>query len=136
MNEVALSERPTAAHSSYWRRLDHKRLVRLLPGLGLSVLLALTAMQLGTIGWLASHGISALTAAIALGILVGNTLYPRVAATAGVGIAFSKQTLLRKRCVRDVVYVDGPMCSAARSGAASKCCFYRRGVSSASMLAG
>ena len=95
MNEAALSERPTAAHSSYWRRLDHTRLVRLLPGLGLSVLLALTAMQLGTIGWLASHGISALTAAIALGILVGNTLYPRVAATAGVGIAFSKQTLSR-----------------------------------------
>jgi uncharacterized integral membrane protein (TIGR00698 family) len=59
------------------------------------MLLALFAMQLGTIGWLTSHGISVLTAAIALGILIGNTLYPRVAATAGVGVAFSKQTLLR-----------------------------------------
>jgi uncharacterized integral membrane protein (TIGR00698 family) len=52
-------------------------------------------MQMGSIGWLASHGISALTAAIALGILVGNTLYPRIAATAGIGVTFSKQTLLR-----------------------------------------
>jgi uncharacterized integral membrane protein (TIGR00698 family) len=52
-------------------------------------------MWLGTIGWLASHGISALTAAIALGILVGNTLYPPIAATAGIGVTFSKQALLR-----------------------------------------
>ncbi|MGO9994801.1 MAG: YeiH family protein [Steroidobacteraceae bacterium] len=95
MNEVALLERPIAPHSAHSDRLGHTRLVRLLPGLGLSVLLAICAMQLGTIGWLAAHGVSALTAAIALGILLGNTIYPRVAATAGVGVAFSKQTLLR-----------------------------------------
>jgi uncharacterized integral membrane protein (TIGR00698 family) len=91
MNEVELLERASAPSG----RLGHTPLVRLLPGLGLSMLLALAAMRMGTIGWLASHGISALTAAIALGVLLGNTLYPRVAATAGVGVAFSKQTLLR-----------------------------------------
>jgi uncharacterized integral membrane protein (TIGR00698 family) len=75
--------------------MDHGRLARLLPGLGLSALLAFVAMQSGAMGWLASHGISALTAAIALGILMGNTLYPRVAATADAGVSFSRTTLLR-----------------------------------------
>ena len=41
-----------------------------------------------------------------------------------------------ERCVRDVVYVDGSVCKADRSGAAAKCCFHRRGVSSATRLAG
>ncbi len=95
MNDVALSERTPLAQRAQWRWADPALPGCLLPGLALSALLALAAMQLGAIGWLASHGISALTAAIALGILVGNTLYPRVAATAGVGVAFSKQTLLR-----------------------------------------
>jgi len=95
MNEVASLDSHAAGGRSRWSRLDQARLGRLLPGLGLSLLLAFTAMQMGTIGWLSSHGISALTAAIALGILMGNTIYPRFAATAGVGVAFSKQTLLR-----------------------------------------
>jgi uncharacterized integral membrane protein (TIGR00698 family) len=38
---------------------------------------------------------SALTVAIVLGIVLGNTLYPRIAATSGAGVGFSKQTLLR-----------------------------------------
>jgi uncharacterized integral membrane protein (TIGR00698 family) len=95
MNQVALVGRPTLAHDSQWPGSNRKRFTRLLPGLALSVLLALAAMRLGTIGWLASHGISGLTVAIALGILVGNTLYPSIAATAGIGVTFSKQTLLR-----------------------------------------
>jgi uncharacterized integral membrane protein (TIGR00698 family) len=95
MSEVVLLDRPAAGRTMRWRGLQHMRFGRLLPGLGLCVLLALCAMQLGTVGQLASHGISALTAAIALGILLGNTLYPQVAASAGVGVAFSKQTLLR-----------------------------------------
>jgi len=70
-------------------------LSRLLPGIGLSALLAAAAMQLGSIGWLQSHGMSALTVAIALGLVVGNTLYARVAGTTGAGVSFSKQTLLR-----------------------------------------
>jgi uncharacterized integral membrane protein (TIGR00698 family) len=96
MNEIAaLAEYPGAPHRTQSHRPDRPRLARLLPGLGLSVSLALVALHLGAVGWLASHGISALTAAIALGMLAGNTFYPRVAAAAGAGVGFSKQTLLR-----------------------------------------
>src|SRR5215472_9455260 len=70
-------------------------LPKMLPGLLLSALLAAVSIRLGAIGWLQSHGMSALTVAIVLGILLGNTLYPRIAATSGAGVAFSKQTLLR-----------------------------------------
>jgi uncharacterized integral membrane protein (TIGR00698 family) len=38
---------------------------------------------------------SALTVAIVLGIVLGNTIYPFVAASSGAGVGFSKQTLLR-----------------------------------------
>jgi uncharacterized integral membrane protein (TIGR00698 family) len=95
MNEIATLQMPTARRSSHWGRFEWTRIQHLLPGLGLSALLALAAMRLGTIGWLQSHGISALTAAIALGIVLGNTFYGRFAETAGIGVTFSKQTLLR-----------------------------------------
>ena len=68
---------------------------KLLPGLLLSAVLAAVAIRLGTVGWLLAHGMSALTVAIVLGIVLGNTLYPRIAAASGAGVAFSKQTLLR-----------------------------------------
>ena len=65
------------------------------PGIAISAALALIAMQIGAIDWLAAHGISPLTAAIMLGIVIGNTFYARFAATAGAGVSFSRQTLLR-----------------------------------------
>jgi len=68
---------------------------RLLPGLALSAALASLAVWLSTTGWLQSHGISALTAAIVLGMVVGNTCYPRIANSSDSGVNFSKQTLLR-----------------------------------------
>ena len=61
----------------------------------MSAALALLAIRLGTLGWLQAHGMSALTVAIVLGILLGNTLYPYVAAKGGAGVVFSKQTVLR-----------------------------------------
>jgi uncharacterized integral membrane protein (TIGR00698 family) len=66
-----------------------------LPGLAISATLAAAGMALGRIGWLQDHGFSALTLAIVLGMLVGNTVYPRFAAASGAGVSFSKQTLLR-----------------------------------------
>ncbi|HEY0342053.1 MAG TPA: putative sulfate exporter family transporter, partial [Steroidobacteraceae bacterium] len=66
-----------------------------LPGLALSAAVAAAAIQLGTIGWLQAHGMSALTVAIMLGILLGNTVYPLIGTSSGAGVAFSKQTLLR-----------------------------------------
>ncbi|WP_402718386.1 YeiH family protein [Janthinobacterium rivuli] len=68
---------------------------RLLPGLLLSGAIAYAAIALGKLEWLQSHGMSALTLAIMLGIVLGNSVYGRLAPTCGAGVAFSKQTLLR-----------------------------------------
>jgi uncharacterized integral membrane protein (TIGR00698 family) len=80
------------------RRLSSPSLrdrLRLLPGLALSAVLAAVAIRLGATGWLPAHGMTALTVAIVLGILLGNTVYPFFAASSSAGVTFSKQTLLR-----------------------------------------
>lgn len=66
-----------------------------LAGLALSGALAALATALGRIAWLQDHGLSALTLAIVLGMVVGNTVYPRYATHCAAGIEFSKQKLLR-----------------------------------------
>jgi uncharacterized integral membrane protein (TIGR00698 family) len=71
------------------------QLNRILPGLTLSAALALASIEAGRLAWLRAHGFSALTIAIVLGMLVGNTVYPRIAAGCSGGVAFSKQNLLR-----------------------------------------
>jgi len=71
------------------------RPMKILPGAALAALIALLAIELGNIGWLQGHGISALTMAIVLGIVVGNSVYPRIADRSCHGVQFSKQTLLR-----------------------------------------
>lgn len=68
---------------------------RLLPGLLLSGVIAWGAIQLGKLEWMQSHGMSALTLAIMLGIVLGNSVYGRLAPACGAGVTFSKQTLLR-----------------------------------------
>lgn len=68
---------------------------RLLPGLLLTSVFALAAMQLGRLPWFQAHGLGALTIAIALGMLLGNTVYARFAAPTLPGVAFAKQRLLR-----------------------------------------
>jgi uncharacterized integral membrane protein (TIGR00698 family) len=65
------------------------------PGLALTGALAAFAIEFSKLGWLQANGISALTLAIVLGMLVGNTVYPRLAAASAGGVTFSKQTLLR-----------------------------------------
>ena len=52
-------------------------------------------MSLADTGWFRAHGLSALTLAIVLGLVVGNTLYPRVAGVMAPGVDFSRQRLLR-----------------------------------------
>lgn len=68
---------------------------RWLPGLLLSGVLAGGGMTLGSIGWFQHYGLSALTLAIMLGMVVGNTLYQHVAPWCGAGVNVSKQNLLR-----------------------------------------
>ena len=53
-----------------------------------------------------------------------------------IALTRAEREAFRKRCLRDVVYADGGACKADRSGLAAKCCFHRRGVSSATLLAG
>jgi uncharacterized integral membrane protein (TIGR00698 family) len=66
-----------------------------LPGLGLAAAIALFAMALARVGWFSAHGLSALTLSIVLGMVVGNTLYPRLASRCGPGVGLAKQYLLR-----------------------------------------
>jgi uncharacterized integral membrane protein (TIGR00698 family) len=70
-------------------------LSRLAPGLLLSAALAAGAMLLGGLDWARLHGLSALTLAIALGMVVGNVFQRQVTAIGTPGIDFSKQRLLR-----------------------------------------
>ena len=75
--------------------LDPRALGPLLPGLALSAGVAAIATLVGDLPWFRSHGIGVLTLAIVLGMGAANTVYPALAATAGAGVAVSKQTLLR-----------------------------------------
>jgi uncharacterized integral membrane protein (TIGR00698 family) len=67
----------------------------LLHGLVLVGGLAAAAYGLGQGAWMRSSGLSALTLAIVLGLVAGNTVYPRLAAASSVGVVFAKQNLLR-----------------------------------------
>jgi uncharacterized integral membrane protein (TIGR00698 family) len=77
------------------RKLTNARRFALLPGVALSAAIAACATQMGHIPWFAEHGLTALTIAIVMGVVIGNTLYARVAAVSAPGVTFSKQTLLR-----------------------------------------
>lgn len=65
------------------------------PGLALSGSLAALSIELGKLNWLQANGISVLTLAILLGLVVGNTVFPRIALASAAGVTFSKQNLLR-----------------------------------------
>jgi uncharacterized integral membrane protein (TIGR00698 family) len=65
------------------------------PGLLLTAGLAAAAIALSSVPWLQAHGISALTLAIVLGIAVGNTVYPHLAASSAEGVGVAKHWLLR-----------------------------------------
>lgn len=67
----------------------------LIAGLLLSGVLAVAGLQLGKVNWFPAHGFSALTIAIVLGMIVGNTFYPMMAHSCAHGVGFSKQKLLR-----------------------------------------
>ncbi|GGP27779.1 membrane protein [Silvimonas amylolytica] len=66
-----------------------------MPGLALTLALAVVAMWLAGLPTLSSTGLSALTLAIVGGMVLGNTVYPAMGDTAGAGVGFSKQKLLR-----------------------------------------
>src|SRR5580698_453267 len=72
-----------------------QRLMRLLPGILLTGVIAILATELAKSAWMQANGISALTLAIVGGMIAGNTVYPRISGSSARGVAFSKQILLR-----------------------------------------
>ncbi|MFL6676392.1 MAG: YeiH family protein [Massilia sp.] len=65
------------------------------PGLALAAIVAAAAMWAASLPAIVHWGISPLTLAIVLGILLGNTFFSRVAPACAVGVDFSKTRLLR-----------------------------------------
>jgi uncharacterized integral membrane protein (TIGR00698 family) len=94
MNTVIVKHAPrvriTLAAASLLGAWRHR-----LPGLFGVAVLAPLAMAVAELPWLKSHGLSALTVAIVLGMVIGNTVYPRAAGVAAPGVLFAKQALLR-----------------------------------------
>jgi len=64
-------------------------------GVLLALAVALTANQVSAVPAIAEAGLSALTLAIVIGMIIGNTVFPKVAARCAAGIDFSKTRLLR-----------------------------------------
>lgn len=68
---------------------------RIIPGLVLAGAIAALAIGAGSLPQVAGLGLGALTLAIVLGIVFGNTLYPALNGQCDAGIAIAKQKLLR-----------------------------------------
>ncbi|MEE6802200.1 YeiH family putative sulfate export transporter, partial [Escherichia coli O8:H10] len=73
----------------------HRSVRHLVPGLALSAAVAGVALWSGTIPAVAGAGFSALSLAILIGMVLGNTLYPQIGRPCESGIVFAKQHLLR-----------------------------------------
>lgn len=73
----------------------HHPLGQFVPGLVLSGAIAALAIWVGNIPQVAALGFGALTLAIVFGIVVGNTIYPRLYKPCDGGIIIAKQKLLR-----------------------------------------
>ncbi|PHM75142.1 YeiH family protein [Xenorhabdus kozodoii] len=69
--------------------------LKFIPGIILAALMTALAIYIGATPWLINLGLGALTLAILLGIIIGNTLYPFLKSTCDSGIHFSKHYLLR-----------------------------------------
>lgn len=65
------------------------------PGLLLVSALALTSLYAASLPWFNQLGLSALTLAILSGMVLGNTIYPRISARSHAGVTFAKGELLR-----------------------------------------
>jgi uncharacterized integral membrane protein (TIGR00698 family) len=79
---------------SVWARAG-QHLQQWLPGLLLCGAIAAASLWAATLPALAERGLSALTLAIVLGMVLGNTVYPRLAASCASGVGLSKARLLR-----------------------------------------
>lgn len=96
-------------------RLQPRGLAKWLPGLALTAAVAGASLASGRMPWLSRHGIGALTVAIVLGMLLGNSVYRGIAGRCAAGVGLAKHVLLRAGVVlyglrltlRDIAHV-GP----------------------------
>ena len=73
----------------------HRSLWHYVPGLALTAALTGAALWAGSFPAIAGAGFSALTLAILFGMVVGNTVYPKIWQPCDGGVIFAKQHLLR-----------------------------------------
>ena len=73
----------------------HRSLWHFVPGLALTAALTGAALWAGSFPAIAGAGFSALTIAILFGMVVGNTVYPKIWQPCDGGVIFAKQHLLR-----------------------------------------
>lgn len=73
----------------------HRSLWHFVPGLALTAALTGAALWAGSFPAIAGAGFSALTLAILFGMVVGNTVYPKIWQSCDGGVIFAKQYLLR-----------------------------------------
>ena len=73
----------------------HRSLWHFVPGLALTAALTGAALWAGSFPAIAGAGFSALTLAILFGMVVGNTVYPKIWQPCDGGVIFAKQPLLR-----------------------------------------
>lgn len=73
----------------------HRGIKHFIPGLALSAVITGAAVWIGNIPAVAGVGMSALTLAILFGMVIGNTIYPRLWQSCDGGVLFAKQHLLR-----------------------------------------
>lgn len=73
----------------------HRSLWHFVPGLALTAVLTGAALWAGSFPAIAGAGFSALTLAILFGMVVGNTVYPKIWQPCDGGVIFAKQHLLR-----------------------------------------
>lgn len=73
----------------------HPRPTRFAPGVLLALVIAAAAIWLGNQPHIAALGLGSLTLAIIGGIVVGNSIYPRIAVRCDSGVVLAKQRLLR-----------------------------------------
>lgn len=74
---------------------NHRTVWHFVPGIALSAVVTGVALWGGSIPSIAGAGFSALTLAILLGMVVGNTVYPHIWKSCDGGVIFAKQHLLR-----------------------------------------
>ncbi|WP_404645990.1 YeiH family protein [Raoultella ornithinolytica] len=73
----------------------HRPLGHFIPGLALTAVLTGAALWAGSFSAIAGAGFSALTLAILFGMVIGNTIYPKLWQSCDGGVIFAKQHLLR-----------------------------------------